>query len=146
PYLALATAAELVRRDLPPEQAQANYIHALEHGLLKIMSKMGISTADGYCGAQIFETVGLATRVVDEYFSGTAAHLEGLTLDDIAGIVLRWHEAGYGAGAAVLPSPGFYKFKRSGELHAWSPAIVHALHAAVKTPRALEGNWSEGYA
>jgi glutamate synthase (ferredoxin) len=146
PYLALATAADLVRRDLAPAVARANYLHALEHGLLKIMSKMGISTADAYCGAQIFETVGLSSRVVDEYFAGTPAHLEGLELTDIAQIVLRWHAAGFGEGAAALTSPGFYKFKRSGELHAFSPAIVHALHTAVKMPGALNGHWTEGYA
>ncbi len=146
PYLALATAADLVRRELTPMQAQANYLHAVEHGLLKIMSKMGISTADAYLGAQVFETIGLSTPVVDEYFSGTVAHLEGLALTDIAQIVLRWHDSGYGAAPAALTSPGFYKFKRSGELHAYSPAIVHALHKAVRMPGALNGHWPEGYA
>ncbi len=146
PYLALVTAAELVRRDLAAAQAHANYRHALEHGLLKIMSKMGISTADAYCGAQIFETVGLSTHVVEAYFTGTAAHLEGLELSDIAAIVLRWHAAAFGEAPAALSSPGFYKFKRNGELHAFSPAVVHALHTAVKTPGALNGHWSEGYA
>ena len=146
PYLALSTTADLVRRELTPAQAQANYLYAVEHGLLKIMSKMGISTADAYLGAQIFETVGLSSAVVDEFFAGTPAHLEGLELTDIAQIVLRWHESAFGAAPAALTSPGFYKFKRSGELHAYSPAIVHALHKAVKTPGALNGHWPEGYA
>jgi glutamate synthase (ferredoxin) len=146
PYLALATAGELVRRDLAPAVAQANYIRAAEHGLLKIMSKMGISTADAYCGAQIFETVGLNSRVVDEYFAGTTSHLEGLDLDDVANLVLRWHTAAFGGAQPALSSPGFYKFKRSGELHAFSPAVVHALHAAVKMPGALNGHWRDGYA
>jgi glutamate synthase (ferredoxin) len=146
PYLALSTTADLVRREMRPEQAQANYLHAVEHGLLKIMSKMGISTADAYLGAQIFETVGIASSVVEAYFTGTVAHLEGLELSHIAEIVLRWHAAAFGTSPAVLTSPGFYKFKRSGELHAYSPAIVHALHKAVKMPGALNGHWPEGYA
>ena len=146
PYLALATGAELVRRDLTPAQAHANYLYAVEHGLLKIMSKMGISTADAYQGAQVFETIGLSSDVVDTYFSGTPAHLEGLALSDIAQIVLRWHASAFGATPAALTSPGFYKFKRTGELHAYSPVIVHALHKAVRTPGALNGHWAEGYA
>jgi glutamate synthase (ferredoxin) len=146
PYLALSTSAELLRRELTPAQAQANYLYAVEHGLLKIMSKMGISTADAYLGAQIFETVGLSSSVVEAYFTGTVAHLEGLELSHIAEIVLRWHAAAFGPTPAALTSPGFYKFKRSGELHAFSPAIVHALHKAVKTPGALNGHWPEGYA
>ncbi len=147
PYLALATAASLGGRDgHSPAEAQARYLHAAEKGLLKIMSKMGISTVDAYCGAQIFETLGLSTPVVDEFFSGTTAHLEGLDLAGIASIGLAWHQSAFGAQSPALPSPGFYKFKRSGERHAYSPAVVHALHAAVRTPGALDGNWREGYA
>lgn len=147
PYLALTTAAELARRSHPPAEAEARYLHAVEHGLLKIMSKMGISTADAYCGAQIFETVGLQSAVVDEHFAGTPSHLEGLGLSGIADIVLRWHAAAFTPdGQPTLDSPGLYKFKRSGELHAFSPAIVHALHAAVKTPGALNGHWEAGFA
>lgn len=147
PYLALTTAAELARRSYAPAEAEARYLHAVEHGLLKIMSKMGISTADAYCGAQIFETLGLHSTVVDEYFAGTPSHLEGLNLPGIADIVLRWHEAAFTPdGQPTLDSPGLYKFKRNGERHAYSPAIVHALHAAVKTPGALNGHWDAGYA
>jgi glutamate synthase (ferredoxin) len=149
PYLALATI-----RHRP--SAIRNYLHAAEHGLLKIMSKMGISTVDAYGGAQIFEIVGLSRTVVEKYFAGTPSHLEGLGLDGIAQIVLRWHEAAFppspsgrgagGEGQPALDSPGFYKFKRSGELHAFNPAIVHALHEAVKFPGALNGRWRDGYA
>jgi glutamate synthase (ferredoxin) len=146
PYLALETAAGLARGETVPASAQARYLHAAEKGLLKIMSKMGISTVDAYCGAQIFETLGLSTPLVDDCFAGTPAHLEGLDLPGIAQITLHWHAAAFGAESPALPSPGFYKFKRSGERHAFSPAIVHALHAAVRTPGALEGNFREGYA
>jgi glutamate synthase (ferredoxin) len=145
PYLALATAAELARDNL--QSPVSNYLHAAEHGLLKIMSKMGISTVDAYCGAQIFEIVGLSRTVVEEYFAGTPSHLEGLGLDGLAQIVLDWHRAAFPAeGQPTLDSPGFYKFKRHGELHAFSPAIVQALHEAVESPGALNGHWAEGYA
>lgn len=147
PYLALTTAAELARRSHTPAEAEARYLHAVEHGLLKIMSKMGISTADAYCGAQIFETIGLHSSVVNVHFAGTPAHLEGIGLPGIADIVLRWHEAAFTPdGQPTLDSPGLYKFKRSGELHAYSPAIVHALQAAVKSPGALNGQWGTGFA
>ncbi|MBI5566966.1 MAG: glutamate synthase subunit alpha, partial [Chloroflexi bacterium] len=144
PYLALATARTL-GRDVKADEAVHNYLHAAEHGLLKIMSKMGISTVDAYCGAQIFETIGLSATVVDKHFAGTPSHLGGIGLEAIAQIVLSWHAAAY-AGEAELPSPGFYKFKRDGERHAYSPAVVQALHNAVKTPGALNGSWRTGYA
>jgi len=185
PYLALATAAQIGEHRGPGDNLQpqrgasqspiSNYVLAAERGLLKIMSKMGISTVDAYCGAQIFETVGLSSAVVDEYFAGTASHLDGLNLDGIAGIVLQWHQAAFppspdgrsvsaqdaaarrprppersGAGRTegevTLDSPGFYKFKRDGELHAFSPAMVQALRDAVRRPGVLNGQWAEGYA
>ena len=83
-FLALATAAHL-GRDIQPDEAIKHYLHAIEHGLLKIMSKMGISTVDAYCGAQIFETIGLRGEVIDRYFTGTASHLDGIGLQEIAG-------------------------------------------------------------
>ncbi|HLF25035.1 MAG TPA: glutamate synthase large subunit [Anaerolineae bacterium] len=149
PYLALQTAVEVSGAKFAPAEAIARYLHAAEHGLLKIMSKMGISTVDAYCGAQIFEVIGLSSAIIEQYFTGTLAHLEGIGLGRIAQIVLRWHAAAFPPQPQTevkLDSPGFYKFKRSGELHAFSPSIVHALHEAVKTPGALNGGWSEGYA
>jgi glutamate synthase (ferredoxin) len=146
PYVALATALELDRGANPPDEVIHRYLHAAEHGLLKIMSKMGISTVDAYCGAQIFEIIGLDAAVVEEYFAGTPAHLGGLDLAGIASIVQRWHAAAFAGEKPALDSPGFYKFKRNGERHAFSPQIVHALHEAVRTPAALDGRWAEGYA
>ncbi len=146
PYLALATGIDVARGDVAPAEAVARFLHASEHGLLKIMSKMGIGTVDAYGGAQLFEIIGLSSAVVDQYFSGTTCHLEGLSLARVAEIVLRWHAAAYETAQPALPSPGFYKFKRTGELHAYSPAIVHALHEAVRMPDALNGHWHEGYA
>ncbi len=144
PYLALATVRTL-GRDVKPDEAIRNYLHAAEHGLLKIMSKMGISTVDAYCGAQIFEIIGLGAAVVDRHFAGTPSHLGGIGLEAIAQVVLNWHAAAY-AGEAELPSPGFYKFKRDGERHAYSPPVVQALHNAVRTQGALNGSWRDGYA
>ena len=160
PYLALATVAH-IGRDIQPEEAVRNYFHAIEHGLLKIMSKMGISTVDAYCGAQVFEIVGLRGEIVDRFFDGTPSHLDGIGLKEIAESVLAWHQLAYlsspsgstlkGAGAqagdegeATLDSPGFYKFKSKGELHAYNPAVVRALQDAVK--HAGESDWREGYA
>jgi len=146
PYLALATAVELAGDKYKPAEAVARYLHAAEHGLLKIMSKMGISTADAYCGAQIFEIVGLSHEVVERYFTNTPAHLDGIGLDGIAQIVLYWHQSAYQGEPAKLESPGFYKFKRDGEVHAFSPAAVQALREAVRMPGTLNGNWPAGYA
>ncbi len=159
PYLALATVAH-IGRDIQPDEAIKNYFHAIEHGLLKIMSKMGISTVDAYCGAQIFEIIGLRGEIVDRFFDGTASHLDGIGLQEIAESVLAWHQLAYlpspsgralkgadaragGEGEAALDSPGFYKFKREGELHAYNPAAVKALQDAVK--HAGEADWREGY-
>ncbi len=152
PYLALATIAHL-GRDIQPDEAIKNYFYAIEHGLLKIMSKMGISTVDAYCGAQIFEIIGLRGEIVERFFGGTASHLAGIGLKEIAEAVLAWHQLAYppspagredGGEGAALDSPGFYKFKREGELHAYNPAVVKALQEAVK--RAGESDWREGYA
>lgn len=142
PYLALATIAH-IGRDIQPDEAIKNYFHAIEHGLLKIMSKMGISTVDAYCGAQIFEIIGLRGEIVNRFFDGTASHLDGIGLHEIAESVLAWHQLAY-PNEAALDSPGFYKFKREGELHAYSPAAVKALQDAVK--HAGESDWREGYA
>jgi glutamate synthase (ferredoxin) len=109
---------------------------------LKIMSKMGISTVDAYCGAQIFEIIGLRSEIVDRFFDGTASHLDGIGLTEIAEAVLAWHQLAY-PNEAALDSPGFYKFKREGELHAYNPAAVKAIQEAVKY--AGQSDWREGY-
>jgi glutamate synthase domain-containing protein 2 len=134
PYLALATIAH-IGRDIQPDEAIKNYFHAIEHGLLKIMSKMGISTVDAYCGAQIFEIIGLRGEIVDRFFDGTASHLDGVGLKEIAESVLAWHQLAFppspsgralkgtdarDGGEVGLDSPGFYKFKREGEADAYN--------------------------
>jgi glutamate synthase (ferredoxin) len=155
PYLALATVRNLaVERDevkgraqeqteedrrTPAELAEAaehNYIHALEKGLLKIMSKIGISTVDSYCGAQIFEAIGLDGTVIERCFAGTPSRLGGVDLYKLAADVLEHHDETFAnrlplvATRTSLQHPGFYKFKKDGEYHAFSPAVVHALQKA----------------
>ncbi|MEK6575441.1 MAG: glutamate synthase large subunit, partial [Chloroflexota bacterium] len=133
PYLALATAAHLAEAGISPARAMRNYLHAAEHGLFKIMAKMGITTVDAYCGAQIFEVIGFSNEVVARYFEGTPSHLGGLSLDDIAKIMLAWRRRAYFRENVSLASPGWYKFKRDGETHAFSPSFVRALHDAVES-------------
>ena len=136
PYLALATAAQLAAdgklKDVSPAQAAQNYSHALEKGLLKIMSKMGISTVDSYCGAQIFEAIGLSRDVIDLCLVGTPARFGGATLEHLAAGVLHRHRVAFGSRPR-LESPGWFKFKRGGEYHSFNPKVVGALHRAVKT-------------
>jgi glutamate synthase (ferredoxin) len=146
PYLALASAVELDRGENSPEEVMYRYLYAAEHGLLKIMSKLGISTVDAYSGAQAFEVIGLSRALVETHFVGTPAHLGGLNLSGLAEITRRWHQSAFATEKPALESPGFYKFKRSGEVHAFSPQVVHALHEAVRTPGALNGHWHDGYA
>jgi glutamate synthase (ferredoxin) len=136
PYLALATIENQVEAGkikLDITTAKRNFIRALEAGLLKIMSKMGISTVDSYCGAQIFEAIGLSQALIDQYFTGTVSRLEGIGLKEIAAEVRRWHTAGFAdPQKPEIDSPGFYKYKRGGEPHAFDPAIVKALQEAVR--------------
>ncbi len=139
PWLALHTVRDEVRtagrhaEGVTEAQAVEQFCKALEKGLLKIMSKMGIATVDSYCGAQIFDVLGLAEEVVERYFPGTPARLGGLGLTDIAADVLTWHHAAYpeGGAQAALDSHGLFKFKRDGEYHAYNPDVVRALHDVV---------------
>ncbi|MCL4302829.1 MAG: glutamate synthase subunit alpha [Anaerolineae bacterium] len=136
PYLALATVDDLVRAGkikLEVNEARLNFVRALEAGLLKVMSKMGISTVDSYCGAQIFEVVGLSQALVGEFFSGTVSRLGGIGLAAIAAETQRWHQAGFADPQRPdIQSYGFYKYKRDGETHAYDPLIVKALQTAVR--------------
>lgn len=155
PYLALASVAALAdsgkvkssksasspaRQNIDPELAKQHFIQALEKGLRKIMSKMGISTVDSYCGAQIFEALGLGQEVIDRCLVGTPSRLGGARLADLAADCLTWHADAYGDRGPRLDSPGFYKFKRDGERHAFSPAVIQALHKAVRSAGAHNGH------
>ena len=136
PYLALATCRDvpdLVRRDDPlgSDEAVRNYVSAIDQGLLKIMSKMGISTISSYRAAQIFESVGLDDELIDRCFRGTPNHLGGAGLDAIATDVLRLHAQGWGENAE-LNDRGLYRFRKAGEYHAFNPSVFKALHKAVR--------------
>ena len=136
PYLALATCREvpdLVRRDDPlgPDAAVRNYVSAVEQGLLKIMSKMGISTISSYRAAQIFEAVGIDQDLIDRCFTGTPTQLGGVGLHAIALDVLRLHADGFGENGALIDR-GIYRFRKAGEYHAFNPLVFKALHKAVR--------------
>ena len=136
PYLALASVSKLAQsgklRETSPAEAMENYGHALEQGLLKIMSKMGIATVDSYCGAQVFEAVGLGQDVIDRCFAGTPSQLGGASLVDLAYIAAQNHLTTFGPDGPRLPSPGQFKFKRGGEHHFYNPTVVKTLQEAAR--------------
>ncbi len=112
-----------------------NYVKAVSKGILKVMSKMGISTYQSYCGAQIFDAVGLASDFVDRYFTGTASVIEGVGLPEIAAECVRRHRDAYGDAPIyrnMLDVGGLYAFRLRGEQHAWTPASVASLQHAVR--------------
>ncbi|HEX6989068.1 MAG TPA: glutamate synthase central domain-containing protein, partial [Bacillota bacterium] len=128
------------------DQAERNFLRACEEGLMKVMSKMGVSTFDAYHGAQIFEALGLAPDLVDRCFTGTPSRVGGIGLAEIAADVLTWHEAAYAAGGSDLAGYGFYKFKKDGEHHAFSPAVVRAIHDSVRGSGGVpDGDIPAGY-
>ncbi|MBA3659271.1 MAG: glutamate synthase large subunit, partial [Gemmatimonadales bacterium] len=116
-----------------PEEAQALFRGAAEKGLLKVLSKMGISTLSSYCGAQIFEALGLGAEVIDACFAGTASPIGGIGFEEIAEDVLSRHRTAYTAEEAPsLPDHGRVRFRKEGEDHGWAPPVVVALQQAVK--------------
>jgi glutamate synthase (NADPH/NADH) large chain/glutamate synthase (ferredoxin) len=134
PYLAFETyAALLAQQELKTIEALIvvkNYRSSLEKGLLKIMSKMGISTLASYCGGQIFEAVGIHPDVIEKYFTGTASRIHGVGLKEIAGESLMRHELALGL-EAKLGDAGFYRYRREGETHYFSPPVIQNLHTYV---------------
>ena len=137
PYLAFET-LESVRSQLPEElssdEVQKRYIKAVGKGLLKVMSKMGISTYQSYCGAQIFDAVGLSTEFVDNWFTGTTTTIEGIGLREVAEEALRWHNDAFGDALIYrhhLDVGGDYAFRLRGEDHMWTPdSIAKLQHSA----------------
>jgi glutamate synthase (ferredoxin) len=132
PRLALQSVAAVSRpiRDdgNDPVKGQARYVHAVEDGVLKVLSKMGISTLDSYRGAQIVEAIGIDAEVIDQCFAGTPSPIAGATFRDLGEDVLARHALGY-AGVPNLESPGFYKHHKAGvEYHATNPDVVKSLH------------------
>ncbi|HZC38856.1 MAG TPA: glutamate synthase-related protein, partial [Sphingomicrobium sp.] len=130
PYLAFETLGAL--SDLPAEKVRANYIKAVGKGMLKVMSKMGISTFQSYCGAQIFDGIGLSSSLVERYFTGTATMIEGVDLDEIAAETTERHQRAYANENARLDTGGAYAWRAEGEAHAWSPNTVANLQHAVR--------------
>jgi len=135
PYLTLAHLAERASKGmvegLNPAEALENFKYAIEDGVLKIMSKMGISTVDSYRGAQIFEAYGLGREVVELCFDGTFSTIWGIGFADLGTDVLRRHSDGYAKPRARLGSTGFIKHKHGGEFHVNNPEVVDALHDVV---------------
>ena len=117
------------------ETANSNFIKAIGKGLKKIMSKMGISTYQSYCGAQIFDAVGLSSQLVNEYFKGTATTIEGIGLDELAEETVRWHRDAYGDKQIYqkhLDVGGDYAYRTRGENHVWTPDTIAKLQHAVR--------------
>ena len=144
PYLAMETVEDLVRRGvvtgLTPEKAVRNLVKALGKGVLKVMSKMGISTVASYRGAQVFEAVGLSQDLVDRHFAGTSSRLGGVGLDVIAAEVARRHEVAYPTGGIEqahrrLTIGGEYQWRREGEPHLFDPDTVFRLQHATREGR-----------
>jgi glutamate synthase (NADPH) large chain len=146
PYLAFETLEQIrVRQNLSlkPYEVQKNYIKAVGKGILKVMSKMGISTYQSYCGAQIFDAVGLSTDLIQKYFTGTASTIEGIGLKEIAEECVRRHRDAFGDNPIyrnMLDVGGDYAFRLRGEDHAWTPDTVSRLQHAVRGNNPAEYN------
>jgi glutamate synthase (ferredoxin) len=126
----LADAGRLGRDSGSAGEAQESYVNAIADGVLKIMSKMGISTLDSYRSAQVFEALGLGGEVIDRCLRGTPSRIGGIGLRELGEDVLERHAQAYAKGAAP-GSPGFYKFKRGGEYHANNPQMIDVLHQSL---------------
>ena len=136
PYLAFETLTDMVAAGElagTVESAHAKYVKAVGKGLLKVLSKMGISTLQSYCGAQIFEAVGLAPSLVDRHFTGTPSRIGGIDLTTVGEETLRRHAAAFAPeGAARLGAGGEYHYRARGEHHRWNPATIAALQHATR--------------
>ena len=144
PYLVMETAEDLVNQGvitgITPEKALRNVIKSLGKGVLKVMSKMGISTIASYTGAQVFEAIGLAQDVVDEFFVGTTSRLGGVSLDVIAEETIKRHHFAYPVGGEIpgakrLAVGGEYQWRRDGEPHLFNPETVFALQHSTRNKR-----------
>ncbi len=138
---ALARSGDL-HLDVDVEACEQGVVRGIGQGLLKILSKMGISTLHSYMGAQVFEAVGLAPAVVEKCFRGTPSRIRGVGFDTLANEALQRHARGFPAAAdKLLPPGGVYAWRRKGELHMWNPDTVPLLQQAVR----VEGQGVEAY-
>ncbi|MGA1328681.1 MAG: glutamate synthase central domain-containing protein, partial [Rubrivivax sp.] len=138
PYLAMETLAQ-IHKDLPGDlsakKAIANYVKAIGKGLSKIMSKMGVSTYMSYCGAQLFEAIGLERGFVDQYFRGTASQIEGIGVFEVAEEAIRLHRAAFGDDPVLermLDAGGEYAWRTRGEEHMWTPDAIAKLQHSTR--------------
>ncbi|PIW10370.1 MAG: glutamate synthase subunit alpha, partial [Comamonadaceae bacterium CG17_big_fil_post_rev_8_21_14_2_50_60_13] len=143
PYLAMETLASVCKDlpgDLSADKAIYNYVKAVGKGLSKIMSKMGVSTYMSYCGAQLFEAIGLSSATVDKYFPGTPSRVEGIGVFEIAEEAIRMHKAAYGADPVLanrLDTGGEYAWRTRGEEHMWTPDAIAKLQHSTRA-----NNWN----
>ncbi len=143
PYLAMETLAALHKdlgADLSAEKAIYNYVKAIGKGLSKIMSKMGVSTYMSYCGAQLFECIGLNSQVIDKYFTGTPSRVQGIGVFEIAEEAIRTHKAAFGDDpvlATMLDAGGEYAWRARGEEHMWTPDAIAKLQHSTRA-----NNWN----
>ncbi len=139
PWLAFETIAnmtELLPGDLSPSEAKKRFIKAVSKGLLKVMSKMGISTYQSYCGAQIFEAVGLNSAFIQRYFPGTSSRVEGIGLAEVAEEAAEIHRLAFGDSPlyeSALDVGGEYAFRIRGEAHMWTPESISKLQHATRS-------------
>lgn len=137
PYLSFAVIEDLVKKGdihLDFHTAEKNYIKSINKGLLKTMSKMGISTLRSYRGAQIFEAIGVNSSVIDKYFKGTTSKIEGIDLSDIAIDTIQPHTEAFSNefDDPTLINQGVYAWRRTGESHAWNPETITKLQVATR--------------
>jgi len=139
PWLTFETIANMVALDTKlgnTKEANKKFVKAIGKGLYKVMSKMGVSTYQSYCGGQIFEAIGLNTAFVDQYFTGTATNIEGIGLSEVAEETLRLHNAAFGNDpvlANMLDAGGDYAYRVRGEEHMWTPDSIAKLQHATRT-------------
>jgi len=143
PWAARATISDLVRQRGEDhvenvDEARRRYHGALTKGLLKILSKMGVSTLRSYRGAQLFEAIGLGHALIDAHFTGTPSAIGGLELHDIARETLDRHAAAFAPEISSLEESGLYRYRRGGEAHAYEPQVVKTLHRAIETGERLD--------
>ena len=140
PYLALKTVVFLVNRGylkIASTKAMENYINSIQKGLLKVMSKMGISTLRSYRGAQVFEAIGLNKTLVSKFFAGTASRIGGIGLDEIAREAQTRYQKAYSpkenASMMLLETGGNYHYRKEGEKHLWTPETIYNFQQSVRT-------------